>query len=309
VLSEEAWRMAAPYFGNVPLDVALPRGALVSDGEFARSVFYNEILRPARGFHGVGARLRGPGSLVASINICRPERIGAYETADAEALQRVLPHLAMALEVRTRIGAANGESRTLERLLDRFATAALIVDGSARLRFRNACAERLLTEGDGLGLSPAGLVAATPALTRDLRAAVTRAAGLKVGSVGSLAAAIRVSLPRPSLRPALRITLTPAWRLDDGASPGAVALLVTEPDAPPPIDQEALADSFRLTRREAEVAILLAGGLDVAAIAAALDVGRGTVRFHLKHVFLKTGASSQAALVALARGFTRADFS
>ena len=69
VLSEEAWQMASPYFGTIPLDSALPRGALVSDGDFVRSEFYNEILRPARGFHGVGALLRGPGPLMASINI------------------------------------------------------------------------------------------------------------------------------------------------------------------------------------------------------------------------------------------------
>jgi DNA-binding CsgD family transcriptional regulator len=86
-----------------------------------------------------------------------------------------------------------------------------------------------------------------------------------------------------------------------------VAVLVTEPDAPPPIDKEALADSFQLTRREADVACLLAAGADISAIAAALDLGIGTVRGHLKHVFRKTGTTSQGALVALARGFIQLD--
>jgi DNA-binding CsgD family transcriptional regulator len=86
-----------------------------------------------------------------------------------------------------------------------------------------------------------------------------------------------------------------------------VAMLVTEPDAPPPIDKEALADNFRLTQREADVACLLASGAPLNAIAAALDLGLGTVRFHLKHAFQKTGTSSQAALVAVARGFAKLD--
>jgi len=303
VLSEEAWRMASPYFGTVPLDAALPRGALVSDAEFVRSAFYNEFLRPARGFHSVGALLRGPGPLMASINICRPAYAGAYDAPDAAALQALLPHVAMALEVQARMTAADGRSRSLEALLDRFAVAALVSDPSGRPGFLNARAQTRLAAADGLALSPDGLVAATPELTRALRSSIARvAAGNGEGRI----AAVRLRLQRPSLRPSLRVTLTPAWRLDpDGA--GSVAVLVSEPDAPPPIDKEALADSFQLTRREADVACLLAAGADISAIAAALDLGIGTVRGHLKHVFRKTGTTSQGALVALARGFIQLD--
>lgn len=307
VLSEEAWRMAAPYFGNVPLDAALPRGALVSDRDFTRSAFYNEILRPARGFHGVGAFLRGPGSLVASINICRPAYAAAYDAPDAAALQAVLPHIAMALEVQAQMTAANVRSRSLQGLLDRFAVAALVSDPSAQPRFANARAESLLAAADGLALSHAGLVAATPALTRALREGIARVAA---GNGDGRAAALRLRLQRPSLRPALRVTLTSAWRLDPdnpGPGTGSVAMLVSEPDAPAPIDKEALADNFHLTRREADVACLLASGADVPAIAAALGLGVGTVRFHLKHAFQKTGTANQAALVALVRGFVELD--
>ena len=303
VLSEEAWQMASPYFGAVPLDAALPRGALVSDGDFVRSEFYNEILRPARGFHGVGALLRGPGPLMTSINICRPAYAGAYDAADAAALQTLLPHVAMALEVRARMTAAADRNRSLEGLLDRFAVAALVSDRSARPSFLNARAETLLAAADGLALSPDGMVAATPALTHELRDGIARVA---TSNGDGRIAAIRLRLQRPSRRPALRVTLTPAGRLDpDGA--GSVAVLVSEPDAPPLIDKEAFADSFQLTRREADVACLLATGADIPAIAVALDLGIGTVRSHLKHVFQKTGTASQAALVALARDFSGLD--
>ena len=305
ILSEESWRMASPIFGAIRPGTALPRGALVSDSEFARSAFYNEILRPARGFHSVGAFVRGPGSLLANINICRPAHAAAYDAPDAAALQTVLPHIAMALEVQARITSASDRSRSLEGLLDRFAVAALVSDPSARPSFMNARAEALLAAGDGLALAPAGLTAATPALTRELRAGIARIAA---GNGGG--ASIRLRLQRPSLRPALHVTLTPAGRFDldgPGASTGGVAMLVSEPDAPPPVDKEAFADNFHLTRREADVACLLASGADISAIAAALDLGVGTIRFHLKHVFQKTGTANQAALVALARGFIRLD--
>ena len=303
ILSEEAWHMASPFFGVIRPGTALPRGALASDSDFARSPFYNEILRPARGFHSVGAFVRGPGSLMANINICRPPYAAAYDAPDAATLQTMLPHIAMALEVQARMTAAGGRNRSLEGLLDRFAVAALVSDQSARPSFANARAEALLAAADGLARSPTGLVAATPALTHELHAGIARVA---VGNGDGRIAPVRLRLQRPSQRPALRVTLTPAWGLDpDGA--GSVALLVTEPDAPPPVDKEALAETFHLTRREADVACLLAGGADLPAIAAALDLGIGTIRFHLKHVFQKTGTANQAALVALARGFIRLD--
>jgi DNA-binding CsgD family transcriptional regulator len=51
------------------------------------------------------------------------------------------------------------------------------------------------------------------------------------------------------------------------------------------------------------VAALLAEGLDLAEVAGRLGHGISTARWHLKQIFDKTGARSQAALVALVRGF------
>jgi DNA-binding CsgD family transcriptional regulator len=305
-LSTDAVRRSAPIYGAFPMDTALPRNALISDGDFARSDFYDEFVRPMQGFHSVGAFLRGPDRLTASINICRPEHADAYDLPDATALQLMLPHVAMALEIQARMKAATSGNHNLERLLDCFAIAALVCDSSGQPGFMNARAQALFAAGDGLSLCPAGLAAATPNRTRELRTAIARVAtGAESGP-----AAIRLKLQRPSQRPALRVTLTPISRLDPagaGAFGAGVALLITEPDAPPPIDKEALADTFHLTQREADVACLLASGTPLQAIAAALDLGLGTVRFHLRHTFQKTGTSSQAALVALARGFARPD--
>jgi DNA-binding CsgD family transcriptional regulator len=91
----------------------------------------------------------------------------------------------------------------------------------------------------------------------------------------------------------------------EGGRMPCVVIFITEPDASPVIDSEALADSYRLTRREAEIATLLAGGANIETIAVRLSLAVGTVRFNLKRVFEKTGARSQAAVVALARGFSR----
>ena len=190
------------------MDTALPRNALISDGDFARSDFYDEFVRPMQGFDPVGAFLRGPDQLMASINICRPEHADADELPEATALQLMLPHVAMALEIQARMKAVNRGSHELERVLDCFAIAAL-VPISGQPGFMNA-RPGAVAAGDGLSLCPAGLAAATPNRTRELRAAIARVAtGAQTGGP----AAIELKLQRPSQRPALRVTLTPISRL------------------------------------------------------------------------------------------------
>jgi len=54
---------------------------------------------------------------------------------------------------------------------------------------------------------------------------------------------------------------------------------------------------LRISDREAEVALLLANGLDLRAVAERLGISLHTVRDHVKSVFSKTGARSQVDLV------------
>lgn len=60
-----------------------------------------------------------------------------------------------------------------------------------------------------------------------------------------------------------------------------------------------LTDVFHLTRREADVADLLARGADPACIARTLGISLDTVRTHLKHVYRKTNTHSQCDVVRL----------
>jgi DNA-binding CsgD family transcriptional regulator len=64
-----------------------------------------------------------------------------------------------------------------------------------------------------------------------------------------------------------------------------------------------VADASRLTKRESEVAVRLAEGQDLAAIADALGIRVAAAWQYLKRVFDKTGVHNCAALVALIRGF------
>jgi DNA-binding CsgD family transcriptional regulator len=82
-----------------------------------------------------------------------------------------------------------------------------------------------------------------------------------------------------------------------------VAVAAIIPARPRPnrgrLDPALLRDAFGLTDREAQVAALIGEGLDLIEIARRLRIDAGTVRNHLKSVFVKSGTHRQAELVAL----------
>jgi DNA-binding CsgD family transcriptional regulator len=89
---------------------------------------------------------------------------------------------------------------------------------------------------------------------------------------------------------------------------GTAAVAVLIDPAPNPDISERLAETiqsaFGLTRREAQVAVLLGQGLSLEAIAAHLGLQIGTSRNRLKSVFDKTRTTRQAELVALLRALS-----
>jgi DNA-binding CsgD family transcriptional regulator len=117
---------------------------------------------------------------------------------------------------------------------------------------------------------------------------------------------VRLALERPSHRPPLQLAFLPIWRLGamvPGAGSAAVAIFLTVPGAVPSIGRQMVADAFRLTKRESEIAVSLAEGQDLAITAQTLGIRVAAARQYLKRVFDKTGVHNRAALVALIRGF------
>ena len=214
-------------------------------------------------------------------------------------LRTLLPHVATAVELQLRVRASEHRGEGFARLLEQLDAGVILADAAARPVFANARARRVSGEADGLLLRDDGLAGATPAATQRLRDAIAACGRAE-------AKRERIWLERPSQRPPLLLSLLPLSCLGatvPGAPAPRVAIFITEPDAPAAVNRLALADVYRLTQRESDVAILLADGLTIDAIAAHLGVGRGTVRSHLARLFDKTGAHSQTALVALVRGF------
>jgi len=300
VFTPDTMQLAQQLVGRVPVGISV-RGDIISDADFARTVLYNEVLRPLDGFHSIHLRSNGSESL---LTVCRPESAESFNGADVTVLRSLAPHMATAIALQRRLRTAEAGYASLANVLDRMDSGIILTDGAGRPILLNARAARLVQEADGLIVDDTGIVAATSAATRQLGDAITMV------SRGAVVEGQRVRVERPSHRPPLLLTVLPIWRLDmivPSAGTARAAIFITVPDRPPQIDRLALAELFHLTRRESEIAALLADGADLRAIAAKLRLSVGTVRDHLKNVFEKSGVHSQSALVALLRGLVDRD--
>ncbi|MGZ8377106.1 MAG: response regulator transcription factor [Gemmatirosa sp.] len=171
----------------------------------------------------------------------------------------------------------------LAATLDAAGEALLVVAPDGRPLHRSAALSRLL--------------ASDPARDRLLDATVRAAREL-----GSLSAA------RPVARGATRTVVTPVARYTVRATyaselvwgmPGTVLIAVDVERGLP--DATVLPDALGLTRREAEVARLLAQRLSNAEIAAALSVSAHTARHHTERVMHKLGVASRAEVATRLR--------
>jgi DNA-binding CsgD family transcriptional regulator/PAS domain-containing protein len=298
-VSPEAARLSAPWAGKAPVGTAFSNLSLWSEPEFERSDFYNEVVRPAGGYFGAGA-IRPLPSGAMMLAVCRPRDAGDFGAEDLAMVQTVSLHLAAAVDLHLRLGASEKRYASLTGLLDKLDDGVVLLDARGSVVFVNAPASRILSDKDGLILTSSGLTPAIADTGRRLREAIASATtDVATGNVA-------ICVERPSRRLPLLLTVVPIRRLGaeiNGALSPCVAVFIAHTDAPMAIDRTTLADTFRLTRRESEVAALLATGHSTAAIAAMLGVSTPTVRQYIKHAFDKTGTHSQNALTALVRRF------
>jgi DNA-binding CsgD family transcriptional regulator len=271
---------------------------LVEDRTFELTEIYNDYCKPSGNiFYMVGSFVPIANDEIGVIGVHRPRALGPFEEDSKALVETFLPHLQRAMQLRRRLAEQEIAKGVTFDVLDRSATAALVVGRDTRILYANREAERLLQSGADLAAIGGRLAlrrrAPADRLTALVRGAVDTAASAGTAPGGAMAIERDDHLP-------LTVLVAPFRPACDGlgaALPAAI-VFVRDPERPTAISS-LLQGLFGLTAAEASIAAMLSEGGSIDEIAARQRITRNTARVHFKSIFAKTGTSRQAQLVAL----------
>jgi DNA-binding CsgD family transcriptional regulator/PAS domain-containing protein len=253
---------------------------------------YHEYLLPVDMPHFLPVWLHKSKEKVVSLSIQGSHKRGAFDRQDVETIEKILPHFARAFEIRDRLEAAEVRAATFSSLLDATTFGVIVLNRNLKILEANAVASAIFKDGAGLQRGPDGaLLIRCRDADRLFRPKLPNTACrgsadavLHVPRGGGLPLSVMV-LPVPALH-ASWISGEPAW-----------VLLVFDPERRLAISQLVVMSDLGLSEREAQVASLLAAGLQMHQIAKRLHITVHTVRSQLKSAFQKTDCHTQAQLV------------
>lgn len=294
------------WFADLQVGCAVQSSSMQSDRDFARSLFYNEAVRPLNAFYGLAVvAQRVPHR---HVYMTAGRRLGQqdYDAEDVSVLQTLMPHVTTALRVSARLADADLHAAAADTALDRLDVGVILVDAAGAVLYANHRAAALFARDGVLRLERDGLDAIDAQPARQLRrliAACGRGDAVDRGAGGS------VDVSRGDGRLPLRVLVSPFPTNRDrvtlswlGAERPAAILLVSDLEHARESKIAGLRARYDLTRAEADVALEIAVGDGREAAAARLRIALPTLATHLQRVFEKTGTHRQAELSRLLVG-------
>ena len=272
----------------------LPSELMCPDVELQKTEYYADFLRPRDLRYVLGSFLALRASTASHIVMMRSGRKGPFDEREVRTMERLVPHLQLALEVHRRLSSLRDEAGVVDALRDGRSFAVFAVDRHARVLWTNAAAERIVAEADGLSALRGYMAGAKPHETMALRRMIaTACARDHVALAGG-----RMRLSRPSGRMPYSIVVSPL--VATGADPGVARalVLVSLPIEFTHDDFHLIQRVLKVTPQQAHIVLLLAQGHDILAAAGVLRVAPSTVRVHLRIVYRRTGLHSQAQLMS-----------
>jgi len=297
----------AKYFDMMPYknDIAglkpgeiFVRSAAMPDSEYREIELYRDHFKEKGIFHVAHVCLLENGDAAAGVTFTRPETMQPFSDEELEALRVLTPHLQRAMRIRIEIAEKIELERLLTRSLDELAQPVIIADSTGSLYFRNGSAEPYFGEDGVFSLGPKGIINCyRTERTDELRALIESVTGFPELTISSVGGVINLRT-RFSDRP-VAVLVSPQSETDPntGAAKRYAMMLISDPTRPLPSLNEDLMVIYGMTKREAELSILLAEGLSVNDLSDQLQLSRHTVRTHLKRALQKVGTNRQANLV------------
>jgi len=276
---------------SMPLLKLHTEAMILSKGEWERTEVFNEFLGPNDAAWFLAAWIHKTPTKVTAVSIQAPRDRGPFNEKDAAVAQRFMPHLRRALDLKERLEVQQVHCASLHRILNDAPFGYVILNESGFVCEISDSALSSLQSADGLRRLPGGQFEIVDQIWRRLGAVAH--SERQGGPIDGL-----LHVPRKNQLPlGIAVSRVPgavkSWL---GHSPTWL-LFVFDPERRIKASVEILMQDLGVTRREAELAALLAEGQDIQRIARRLSISEHTARQHLKCIFMKTDIHSQADLV------------
>ena len=288
-----------PRLRRLPFNRLIPVTDLYTEEEQKTSAAYNALRTLARSGNGIDVRLPGPDDSRIMWQVNDPLDGEGWSSWQLDRIRRLLPHIRQTVHVRQTLAGAGALGATLAELLEAGGLGVVQLDARGRIAAANDRARDLLRAGNGL-FDRDGFLSARARRDND---SLQRLLGRALPPSGTQAAGGSAIVRRPGALPPLVLHVNPVsgQETDYPVWPVAALVLIVDPAGGASVDPAVAAAALGLTGMESRVAVLLARGMSVKEIAAAMGRKESTIRTHVKHMFAKHGLSRQADLVRLVR--------
>ncbi len=293
-----AERLLPIWLRDLDTGTVVDRAALQRDHDFARSPFFDYVVRPEGRFHCLISTPFVSDTQRYHLIVGRPFHREDFAPSDVRVLRTLLPYIGRAIALEHEAAAAKSDATSLRLAFDHLASNVLIVAQDGRLRFANIGATRLLQVRDGLGLAGDIITASSPAANSMLQQSIQRVLTAEGGAETSL------HLPRPSGCPPLQVRIL---RLEmqtepvpgNGLLAGRVMIVVQEHELDDQVDGWSIGKIYGLSPKELEVSVLLARGQTLRTASSTLGISYNTARCHLRRALDKTSNHRQSDLIRM----------
>jgi DNA-binding CsgD family transcriptional regulator/PAS domain-containing protein len=272
--------------------------------ELQQARAYREWGRPQGLVDALSVALDRSATSAALLMVFRHERDGRVDDEMRRRMRLIIPHVRRAALIGLAIHLQTAVAATFADTLDGISAGLFLVDEHGRIIHANTSGQAILDQGCVLRAA-AGKLAANEASVAQALHEVFLAAGSGDSAVGARGIAVPLTAREGERYVAHVLPLTSAARRRAGTSYAAVAAVFVHKaalEAPSP--PEAIAKTYKLTPSELRVLLGIVQLGSVPETAAALGLGKATVRTHLLRLYAKTGTGHQAELVKLVAGFS-----
>ena len=282
-----------PWGAVVTLDECIPYRSL------EQTELYRYCMAPIDIYHMIGVDLRNANGQRFSLRLCRPKAADNFNQGEREFLALLANHIQRAVANGMQLIQLDKERKLYSSTFARQSVGIITLDERGKIVSRNAVADNLIREKDGLSIVNDQIYIESPTARGKLNGYIEAVATAQRNQEAAPTNALAVE--RPSGKPDLELLIKPMM-IDKTVEPGHtphMIVFINEPERSYEIDTRILMSLYSLTKAEVALSKLLAEGANLDQAAAELGIARNTARAQLRSIFAKTGVSRQSMLVSL----------